>query len=267
MHPSAVLSPELEENVSTDRDTHEDGSHKLFRIEQVLQVLCVFGHSRGSVPHIGKAVSAQIRKKELISRREPRCNWFPEFVMDRKRMEQNDWKTSAQLFIVELDIIAANVHSFLKIGVSGGASTALTEERPRHEPSCSQSGRQQESRFELSNHRICVESFQDHILCSALFGKFVLQGHLQHLSQVKRVTLCILTNLFPATEAVGDHDFVFGCFAYCRQQDSLRAGLRDLVFRGFKSEWTGHTAAARIQDLGLDSKAFENLLFSRSLEN
>lgn len=52
----------------------------------------------------------QVRKKQLIPGTQLFRNWAPEFVVNWKRMQQNDRKPAAPYLVEELDIVAANLH-------------------------------------------------------------------------------------------------------------------------------------------------------------
>jgi len=56
-----------------------------------------------------------------------------------------------------------------------------------------------------------------------------MQCHLDHFSEVKRAPVRRLSDLFAATEAIGDHERVFGLRPHSRQEDTLATLHRYVV--------------------------------------
>src|SRR5690348_6639469 len=84
---------------------------------------------------------------------------------------------------------------------------------------------------------------------------------------MQRVSFRVLTNLFSATEAVGDDDFLVAGVPHCRQQHSFGTCLRDLVLCRLKTKWTGHAAAARIEHRCFHANALEHLFLGLGFED
>src|SRR5271169_1844179 len=71
-------------------------------------------------------------------------------------------------------------------------------------------------------------------------------GVRQNLGKVKRFGVGQLLDLLAATEAVSNHNRGWRCGLNGRKQVLVGNSLRHFEFIGFKTKWTGHAAATRL---------------------
>ena len=133
-------------------------------------------------------MSTQIRQDQSIAIGEACSDWSPKLVMHGKWMKQDYWKTHAHRFIVELDIIASDLHKRLAEEEAFGAiyliAATLTKESPQQESSCSHQRREYERCLCFPNHRIGLNALYNQCFRFALFGKFISKCHLQDFGEV-----------------------------------------------------------------------------------
>src|ERR1051326_4388231 len=77
---------------------------------------------------------------------------------------------------------------------------------------------------------------------------------LDNFSQVKRLALCLLADLFAAAEAIRHDDGRVRRLTHSRQQAALTNGDGDIIFIALKPKRSRHTAAAGVQDLSVKAE-------------
>src|ERR1700721_2549086 len=93
----------------------------------------------------------------------------------------------------------------------------------------------------------------------------MIEGHLQDLGEVERVTAGALGNLLAATESVGDNEPVGGRTAAGGGELEVADGGRDVVFFVLETEGAGHAAASGSWSREVDADAAQERLFGGHL--
>ena len=70
---------------------------------------------------------------------------------------------------------------------------------------------------------------------------------------MQRLAMCLLRNLFAATEAVSDYEDVVSGLAHRRQKHALACRHRNLILPFFKTKGTSHATAAGRQYLKIEA--------------
>ena len=93
----------------------------------------------------------------------------------------------------------------------------------------------------------------------------IVQRHLQHFSQMKRMSTRALSYLFATTETVGNDEPVGWSLANRRHEFKLANGNRDVIFVPLEAEGSSHPAASRSGTPEIDAQTRKNGLFRRHL--
>src|SRR5581483_4327375 len=83
LNSSTELSPEFEQDVTTDGDSDEGRPGDLFFIEEASQVCGMFGHRGRAFAHSRVAVPTKVGKDQSIARLQGLSRRMPKFVMGR----------------------------------------------------------------------------------------------------------------------------------------------------------------------------------------
>src|SRR5437868_12435694 len=107
-------APKFKKYVTADRHAHPHGLQNFFGLQQAQHILRMLGHSGRAVSYFRTTMSTQVRQNELVARRQLGGRGCPELMMYRKRMDQNDGKTTTYRLVVKLNVIAKDVHKVVK---------------------------------------------------------------------------------------------------------------------------------------------------------
>ena len=105
-HATAMFSPELEQRVAADRDADQRSAADFGVVHHARDVGGVFLHRGRTFADAGIAVPAQIRQHKAIPRGQSFGHRQPEFMIDRKRMQQDHRRAVAERPVDDFGVAA-----------------------------------------------------------------------------------------------------------------------------------------------------------------
>src|SRR5689334_11864618 len=95
----------------------------------------------------------------------------------------------------------------------------------------------------------------------------LMQRHLNHFRQMKRLPRGRLRDLFAATETVSDDQCVFALRPHSRQKHTFTTFHRDVVMFILKTKSACHATTTRLGHLVVDLHLFQDRFFSFHLHD
>src|SRR5215468_1501424 len=102
-----MRSPELEQDVSANRNTNQRDAAYLRILHHAEQISSLLGHRRRPVANLGFSVAAQVGKDQAMAGREFLGHRHPEFVIRWKGMKQDHIGAIAQNPIGNFSVTAS----------------------------------------------------------------------------------------------------------------------------------------------------------------
>ncbi len=101
-----MAAPEFEDGVAADRNSDQRSAADVGIIHHRGNIGGMLRHCRRTFADARVSVTAQIGQDQAISRRESLRDGQPEFMIDGKGMQQNDWRAVAQRPVGDLCVLA-----------------------------------------------------------------------------------------------------------------------------------------------------------------
>ena len=114
--PFAKAAPEFENCVAADRDSNEWSAIDTGCVHQASHIRGVLLHGRRTVSQRRLSVATQVRHDQAKSLGKKLADRKPEFVIGRKRVEQNYRRTAAGDVVEDFSIIADDLFHLQIIG-------------------------------------------------------------------------------------------------------------------------------------------------------